>query len=175
MRLHGVVAERPCAGHTISLAPRSPACYRGVGLSGDVAVTDHSTPAAFRRTRRDHRNETAEDYVEAIAELIAAEGACRVTDLAGRFGVSHVTVIRIVQRLEREGYVTTEPYQPLGLTSKGRRLAKRCRERHDIVYRFLRTIGLDDRIAAIDSEGIEHHLSPETLTRFREIAEAGEL
>lgn len=113
--------------------------------------------------------------MEAIAELIAAEGACRVTDLSTRFGVSHVTVIRIVQRLEREGYVTTEPYQPLGLTGKGRRLAKRCRERHEIVYRFLRRIGLDERIAAIDSEGIEHHLSPETLERFQEIADSGSL
>lgn len=138
-------------------------------------MADQRTTAAHRRTRRDHKNETAEDYVEAIAELVAERGACRVTDLSERFGVSHVTVIRIVQRLEREGYVATEPYQPLSLTSKGNRLAKHCRERHDIVYRFLRTIGLKERIAAIDSEGIEHHVSPETLERFRQIADSGEL
>ena len=119
--------------------------------------------------------ETAEDYVEAIADLVDAHGACRVTDLSERFGVSHVTVVRTVQRLEREGLVTTEPYQPLELTAMGQRLAKRCRDRHDIVYRFLLAIGLEERIAAIDSEGIEHHVSPETLERFREIADAGGL
>ncbi len=129
--------------------------------------------AAHKRTRKDHAAETAEDYVEAIAELADDDGACRVRDLATRFGVSHVTVVRAVKRLERDGYVRTEPYQPLTLTAKGKRLATACRERHDTVYRFLLAIGVDERIAAIDSEGIEHHVSPETLARFRAIADRG--
>lgn len=135
-------------------------------------MSQRSTTAAHKRTRRDHAAETAEDYLEAIAELIDERGACRVKDLASRFGVSHVTVIRIVKRLESEGFVTTEPYQPIGLTAKGRRLARDCRERHDVVYRFLRAIGVDERVAAIDSEGIEHHVSAQTLARFRAIADA---
>ncbi len=143
-----------------------------VTMMTDEAPNERPTTAAHARTRRDHATETAEDYVEAIADVIDARGACRVTDLSERFGVSHVTVVRIVQRLEREGYVTTAPYQPLELTAAGRRLARQCRERHDVVYRFLLAIGVEERIAAIDSEGIEHHVSPETLARFREIADA---
>lgn len=134
-----------------------------------------TTTAAHERTRRDHAAETAEDYVEAIAEIIDSMDVCRVTDLASRFGVSHVTVVRTVKRLEREGYVDTEPYKPLALTAKGRRLARDCRERHDVVYRFLLAIGIDERIAALDTEGIEHHVSAQTLARFREIAERGRL
>jgi DtxR family manganese transport transcriptional regulator len=95
-----------------------------------------------------------------------------VRDLADRFGVSHVTVVRVVRRLERDGLVTTEPYRPVTLTDAGIRLAAACRERHEIVYRFLLAIGVDERIAAIDSEGIEHHVSRETLERFRAIAES---
>lgn len=133
------------------------------------------TTRAHTRTRQDHAAETAEDYVEAVAEVIEGRGECRVRDLAERFGVSHVTVVRIVKRLEGEGYLTTEPYRPIGLTGKGRRLAARCRERHEVVYRFLLAIGLDEKVAAVDSEGIEHHLSPETLVRFRELAERGGL
>jgi len=136
-------------------------------------VARRPSTKAHERTRRDHATETAEDYVEAIAELIRDRDACRVTDLADRFGVSHVTVIRIVQRLEREGWVITRPYRPIELTDEGRGLAEHCRERHDIVYRFLRTIGLDERAAALDSEGIEHHVSPETLARFKAIADRG--
>lgn len=132
-----------------------------------------SASAGHERTRRDHAAETAEDYVEAIADVIDRDGGCRVKDLAERFGVSHVTVVRIVQRLEREGFVATEPYQPLELTASGRALAERCRARHDVVYRFLRAIGVSEKTAAIDSEGIEHHVSPETLARFRAIADAG--
>ncbi|GAB4549248.1 MAG: manganese-binding transcriptional regulator MntR [Phycisphaerales bacterium] len=127
--------------------------------------------AAHLRTRRDHAAETAEDYVEAIAEVEAGGEACRVKDLAERFGVSHVTVVRIVKRLEGEGYVTTQPYRPIELTPKGRRLARDCRERHEIVYRFLLAIGVDERNAAIDSEGIEHHVSPRTLECLRAITD----
>jgi DtxR family manganese transport transcriptional regulator len=138
-------------------------------------VPDRPTTDAHERTRRDHATETAEDYVEAVADLIDAQGECRVRDLANRFGVSHVTVIRVVKRLEREGLVVTEPYRPMELTAAGRRLATACRERHDIVYRFLLAIGVDERVAAIDSEGIEHHVSRQTLDRFREIADSGRL
>lgn len=130
-------------------------------------VTKKSEP--HRRTRRDHSTETAEDYVEAVAEILQERDVCRVTDLAKRFAVSHVTVNRIVARLKSEGLLDTEPYQPITLTAAGKRLAVRCRERHEIVYRFLLAIGVDENTAAIDAEGIEHHVSPETLRRFAEL------
>lgn len=124
-----------------------------------------------RRTRRDHETETAEDYVEAIAATEAQTGKCRVTDLAARFGVSHVTVIRTVARLEEEGLVTTAPYQPIKLTTAGTSLAERSRKRHEIVYQFLLAIGVDQATAALDAEGIEHHVSPATLKKFKELAD----
>ena len=124
-----------------------------------------------RRTRSDHASETAEDYVEAIAEIVGSSGKCRIVDLSRRFAVSHVTVNRIVQRLEKAGLVSTRPYQPVELTAQGRRLAKKCRERHEVVFRFLLAIGVDEATAAIDAEGIEHHVSPETLKRFREFVQ----
>ncbi|GIW74299.1 MAG: transcriptional regulator MntR [Phycisphaerales bacterium] len=135
----------------------------------------NATPprAGHQRTRSDHASETAEDYVEAIAELIERCGACRVRDLAERFGVSHVTVVRTVGRLESEGLVRTEPYRPIELTARGRRLARACRERHEIVYRFLLAIGVPARVAAVDAEGLEHHVSKATLERFRAIASGG--
>ncbi len=124
----------------------------------------HSEP--HRRTRKDHATETAEDYVEAIAEILGRQGICRLKDLAKRFAVSHVTVHRIVERLTNEGLISTEPYQPLTLTAAGSSLAERCRRRHEIVYRFLVAIGVDEDTAAVDAEGIEHHVSPQTLQRF---------
>ncbi len=149
--------------------------YYDVDLQEASALATRTTTSAHQRTRRDHSTETAEDYVEAVAELIEERGACRVRDLAERFGVSHVTVIRIVQRLEREDLVSTEPYKPIELTAKGRRLANHCKERHDVVYRFLLAIGVSERQAAIDSEGIEHHVSPQTLARLRTIADGGKI
>lgn len=115
------------------------------------------------RTRRDHATELIQDYVEAIAELQKELGECRVRDLAKRFAVSHVTVNRAVARMKRDGYVDTEPYAPVSLTDKGRNLAEFSRRRHEIVYQFLLSLGVSQRTASIDSEGIEHHVSEETL------------
>ena len=121
------------------------------------------------RTRTDHASETAEDYAEAIEDLGEQKGKCRVVDLARHFGVSHVTVTKIVKRLQREGYVDTQPYAPVALTASGKQLAAKSRRQHQIVYRFLLAIGVDERTAAIDAEGIEHHVSPLTLKKFEEL------
>lgn len=126
------------------------------------------TKNPFRRTRNDHAKETAEDYVEAIADLLDEKGVCRSSDLARKFEVSHVTVHRIVARLHQEGWLETEPYRPIELTAKGKRLAKKSRQRHEVVYQFLLAIGVDAEVAAIDAEGIEHHVSQQTLDRLEQ-------
>ncbi len=123
----------------------------------------------FGRIRRDHANETAEDYVEAIAEQIAEQGACRGADLARQFGVSHVTVTKTVARLQSEGLVETEPYGPLRLTEAGAKLAEKSIERHQAVLNFLLAIGVSPDTAESDTEGIEHHVSEETLQRFADV------
>ena len=135
----------------------------------------HHDSQRFERTRSDHAAETAEDYVEAILDLIEQDGTCRITPLAEQFGVSHVTASKIVRRLSRDGLVIAEPRAPITLTAKGRRLARHCRERHEVVYRFLLAMGIRPAVAAVDTEGIEHHVSPQTLKRMREIAETGRL
>jgi DtxR family manganese transport transcriptional regulator len=127
-----------------------------------------------RRTRSDHATETAEDYVEAIADIMDQQSTCRVVDLATRFAVSHVTVSRILTRLVSLGLVQTEPYQPVRLTAEGAKLAKRTRHRHETVYKFLLAIGVSAKTAAIDTEGIEHHVSPETLKRFEAFMTRGQ-
>lgn len=119
--------------------------------------------AAHRRTRQQHAQERAQDYVEAIAYLIASQGEARVTDLAKILGVTHVTVIRTVERLQREKLVTTQPYRSIFLTTKGRDLAVKAKARHETVIAFLEALGVSSSTARADAEGIEHHVSTETL------------
>lgn len=119
------------------------------------------------RTRQEHAHEIAEDYVEAIADLMAETGEARVVDLAKRLGVTHVTVNRTIARLQKSGYVTAQPYRAIFLTGDGRNLATSCKTRHEIVVAFLRSLGIPQRVAERDAEGIEHHVSPETLTAFK--------
>jgi len=121
----------------------------------------------FSRTREQHATEMAEDYVEAVQELIESKGECRVQELARHFSVSHVTVSRTVGRLQKDGLLETAPYKPITLTATGRRLAERVRKRHEIVLEFLLALGVDKKTAQIDSEGIEHHVSEKTLAAMK--------
>jgi DtxR family manganese transport transcriptional regulator len=121
----------------------------------------------FQRTRDDHSRENAEDYVELIDALIRETGEARAVDLADRLGVSHVTVSKTIQRLQREGLVTSQPYRSIFLTDHGRQIAADSRARHELVLQFLLSLGVSPEIAEIDSEGIEHHVSQETLDAMR--------
>ncbi len=125
-----------------------------------------TTADRHRQTRNAHASETAEDYVEAVFELIESSGKCRVIDLSHHFGVRHVTVNKIIKRLKKNGLVDTKPYGPISLTADGRRMAIKSQRRHETVYQFLLAIGVDVKTATIDAEGIEHHVSPQTLKAF---------
>ena len=128
----------------------------------------HETAVIQRRTRQEHAQERAQDYVEAIAELITCHGEARATDLARSLGVTHVTVIRTVDRLQREGLVKTAPYRSIFLTDAGRKLAARAKARHETVIAFLEALGIRPSVARADAEGIEHHVSAETLHAFEQ-------
>lgn len=119
--------------------------------------------AAFSRTRADHAIEILEDYTEAIAQISKENGKCRVMDLARYFGVSHVSVIQVLQRLKTNNFIETGSHKPIYLTEKGRTLARECANRHSIVLQFLLKLGVTEKTAVLDSEGLEHHISAETL------------
>ncbi|MCZ4282376.1 manganese-binding transcriptional regulator MntR [Kiloniella laminariae] len=119
--------------------------------------------AKFERVREAHKTEVAEDYVELIDDLINVNGEARVVELAERMGVSHATVNKIVGRLQREGLVVSRPYRSIFLTDEGREMAVEARRRHEIVVKFLKAAGVSPETAEIDAEGIEHHVSDETL------------
>lgn len=121
----------------------------------------------FQRVRDAHQTEIAEDYVELVADLIDTKGEARVVDLAGRLGVTKATVNNTIQRLQRDGFVSSEPYRSIFLTEKGLRLAAASRERHLLVIDMLVALGVDRETANADAEGIEHHVSEATLDAFR--------
>ena len=138
-----------------------------------ASVSDSA--AKFDRIRRAHQSEVAEDYVEMISDLIEETGEARTVDLAARFGVTSPTVNAIVRRLQREYLVETRPYRSIFLTEAGKALAESSRARHQIVRDFLVTIGVPETIAEEDAEGVEHHVSEETLAVFAQITAAGKI
>ena len=125
-----------------------------------------SQARAFERHRRQRQSTLAEDYCEVIADLIAETGEARAVDLARRFGVSHATVVNSVTRLQKAGFVSSQPYRSIFLTEIGRDLAAMQKRRHQVVLRLLEALGVDAETARTDAEGIEHHISDATLAVF---------
>lgn len=121
---------------------------------------------SFRQVREAHRSELVEDYVELISDLIAHGGEARQVDIAARLGVAQPTVAKMLKRLVRDGLAIQRPYRGVFLTQAGEEIATMSRERHRTVEGFLLALGVPADIARRDAEGIEHHVSEETLAIF---------
>lgn len=135
-------------------------------MATPARIASAASRSGLQRTREEHAQETAQDYAELIADLIATTGEARVTDLARRLGVTHVTVNRTIRRLQRDGFVTAQPYRSIFLTAAGVKLSRESRRRHEIVAEFLGSLGVPAAVARVDAEGMEHHVSRQTLAAF---------
>ncbi len=125
---------------------------------------------SFRQNRQARRLELVEDYLELIDDLLCAHGEARQVEIAERLGVAQPTVAKMLKRLTEDGLVSQQPYRGVFLTEEGRRLAAEARERHRVVEAFLLALGVSAETARRDAEGIEHHVSAETLEAFRAFA-----
>ncbi|MGG7445195.1 iron (metal) dependent repressor, DtxR family [Kosakonia oryzendophytica] len=130
-----------------------------------VNVEEHVE--GFRQVREAHRRELIDDYVELISDLIREVGEARQVDMAARLGVSQPTVAKMLKRLATVGLIEQIPWRGVFLTPEGEKLAQESRERHQIVESFLLVLGVSPEIARRDAEGMEHHVSQETLDCFR--------
>jgi len=154
--------------------PRPALAAAGAAGSGDDGPNGMPAPESqarrHARVRAAHETELIEDYVELIDDLQRRVGEARAADLARRMGVSHATVHNMLRRLGELGLVTKEPYRSVFLTEEGGRVARESRRRHDIVLAFLRAAGVAEATAQQDAEGIEHHVSDETLAILDRLA-----
>lgn len=109
-----------------------------------------------------------EDYLEVIYELIRKKGYATQTDISESLNVSLPGVSKMLQRLDESKYLKYEKYRGINLTQEGINVAVNIREKHGLLSEFFKMIGVDEDIANIDAEGIEHHLHPQTLKKLRE-------
>ena len=114
-------------------------------------------------------SQSAEDYLERIHELIESKGNAHVADIAQSLNVGQPSVTSMVQKLADDGYLRYEKYRSLTLTDAGRAVAERIRNRHVVLASFFTLFDLDDDTQARDIEGIEHHLSSDTLNTLADL------
>ena len=121
---------------------------------------------SFNKVRNAHKTENTEDYLELIAELLNSKGEARIVEIALNLGIAQATANKTIKRLQKEGYVQREPYRSIFLTLKGQKIASQSKKRHNTVYTFLMNLGIDNKTASADAEGIEHHVSEKTLKKM---------
>ena len=121
---------------------------------------------SFSKVRNAHKTENTEDYLELISELLTSKGEARIVDIAKQLDIAQATANKTIQRLQNQGFIKREPYRSIFLTVKGQMVASKSKKRHNIVLRFLLNLGLDQKTASADAEGIEHHVSEKTLKKM---------
>ncbi|WP_173916171.1 transcriptional regulator MntR [Halobacillus sp. Marseille-Q1614] len=112
-----------------------------------------------------------EDYIEQIYILIEDKGYARVSDIAENLQVHPSSVTKMVQKLDRDKYLNYEKYRGLILTAKGKKIGKRLVYRHELLEQFLEIIGVDADKIYEDVEGIEHHLSWNSIDRIGDLVQ----
>ncbi len=103
-----------------------------------------------------------EDYVERIYRLSKDNGYTRIKELSNALNVQPPSVTRMMQKLTEIGLVNYEKYEVVVLTEQGILRGEILLTRHNIVEKFLKTIGVSERILE-ETEKIEHTISKETL------------
>jgi len=112
-----------------------------------------------------------EDYLERIYRLIDEKGYARVADIAEGLEVHPSSATKMIQKLDKDEYLIYEKYRGLMLTPKGKKIGKRLVERHHLLEQFLSMIGVKEELIYKDVEGIEHHLSSESIACIETLVE----
>ena len=112
-----------------------------------------------------------EDYIERIYNLIEDKGYARVSDIAEGLSVHPSSVTKMVQKLDKDEYLVYEKYRGLVLTPKGKKIGKRLVYRHELLEQLLRIIGVKEENIYEDVEGIEHHLSWDSIDRIGDLVQ----
>ncbi|WML45024.1 transcriptional regulator MntR [Neobacillus sp. PS3-40] len=112
-----------------------------------------------------------EDYIERIYKLIDEKGYARVSDIAEALSVHPSSVTKMVQKLDKDEYLVYEKYRGLVLTTKGKKIGKRLVFRHELLEQLLKVIGVKSENIYHDVEGIEHHLSWDSIDRIGDLVQ----
>ena len=113
--------------------------------------------------------ESPEDYLEAIYMLSLKQQEVRSIDIARHLGYSKPSVSVAMKRLRENGFVLMDDNGFLTLTPEGRAIATRVYERHEVISRYLISIGINEETAQRDACRMEHVISEETFQKIKEL------
>ena len=114
------------------------------------------------------RNESAEDYLEAILVLSGKKPVVRGVDIAEELGYKKSSVSVDMKHLRENGHITVTPEGYIYLTDSGQEIAEMIYERHQLLSSWLIYLGVDEETALNDACRLEHDLSPLSFKKLKE-------
>lgn len=110
-----------------------------------------------------------EDYLEVIYELLKEKGYVKSKDISRVLNVKASTVTIMLKTLAEKKLINYEKYGGITLTEKGVKKAEEISRKHKIIIDFLLLLGIDEKQANLEAEGIEHIISDETLRKIEKL------
>ena len=112
--------------------------------------------------------ESGEMYLETILILGIRQNYVRAVDVAEEMHLSKPSVSRALGKLKAEACIIVDENGHIAFTEKGRAIAEKIYERHQVLTEILVAIGVDREIAAADACKMEHDISDETFSAMKQ-------
>ena len=113
-------------------------------------------------------HESGEMYLETILILGIKHNLVRAVDIAEEMHISKASVSRALSRLKSESCIIVDGDGHIAFTEKGRGIAEKIYERHQVLTDILAALGVDRTTAAADACKIEHDISDTTFNALKE-------
>ena len=105
---------------------------------------------------------TTEDYLEAMLMIKEKQGYIRSIDVAELLGVKKPSVTYATKKLKEKGYITMDTDSLISFTESGLKIATQTYERHKLLTKVFKMLGVSEENAKKDACRVEHDLSEET-------------
>lgn len=112
-------------------------------------------------------HESGEMYLETILLLGKKLPSVRAIDVVDEMGISKASVSRALTRLKNESCIIVDNAGHIAFTEKGRSIAEKIYERHEVLTDILVKMGISNDTAAADACKMEHDISDETFEAIR--------
>ena len=114
------------------------------------------------------KNESSENYLEAILMLSKKLPVVRSVDIANELGFKKSSVSIAMKQLRQENHITVTDAGFIYLTDSGKEIANMIYERHEFISKWLIELGVPEEIATDDACQMEHVISRESFNAIKE-------
>ena len=112
-------------------------------------------------------HESGEMYLETILVLGLRKNLVRAVDVAEEMGISKASVSRALAKLKSDSYIIVDENGHIAFTEKGRAIAEKIYERHQVLTEILVALGVDRKTATADACKMEHDISDKTFAAMK--------